>query len=66
MQVGAALVGEVKIDDHVDGLDVDTSSDEVGADQGLELSLTETVETFDSLIGFHVGVEVFILVFLFV
>ena len=66
MEVGAAFVGEVEVDDDVDGLDVDASGDEVGAHQGLELTLPESVKDFDSLVSLHIGVQVLVLIFFFV
>lgn len=66
MQVDAAFGGEVEVDDHVDGLDVDASGDQVGTDQRLELSLPESLEDAYSLVTAHVGMKTFVLVLLLV
>ena len=54
VQVGLSHLGEVEVDDHVDGLDVNTASEEVTADQipaqtGAEIvenSVTMSLEDF--------------------
>lgn len=66
VQVDVGLVGEVEVDDHVDGLHVDAAGDEVGGDQSLELALAEAFEHPYALISLHVGVEVLVLVLLVV
>lgn len=53
VQVCAAFVREVEVDDHVDCRHVDASGDEVRADQRLELSLPEALKDLGPLIGFH-------------
>jgi len=66
VQVGTAFVGEVEVDDNIDGLHINTSGNQIGADQSLELSFSESVEAFDSFLRFHVGVQILILIFLLV
>jgi len=66
VQVDAALGGKVEVDDHVDGLDVDAASYQVGADEGLELALAEALEDPDPFVAAHVGVQALVLVLLLV
>ena len=44
VQVRLAVLGEVKVDDDVDGLDVDTASEEVRADEVAADAVAEVVE----------------------
>ena len=53
VQVRTAFVREVEVNDYVDCRHVDTSGDEVGADQRLELSLPEALKYLGPLIRFH-------------
>lgn len=66
VQVDAALRGKIKVDDHVDCLDVDASSNQVRADECLELSLSKALEHSDSLIASHIGMQALVLVLLFI
>lgn len=56
MQVDAALRWEIKVDDYVDSLNIDSSGDQIRTDQSLVLSISKPIKAFDSLIWFHVGV----------
>ena len=58
VQVGLSHLGEVEVDDHVDGLDVDAPGEEVAADEVPAESGSEVVE--DSVpVGLgHLGVDV--------
>lgn len=53
VQIGAAFIGEVEVDNYIDCRDIDTSGDEVGTDQSLEFSLSEAFEDLCSFIWFH-------------
>lgn len=44
MQVNVGVLGEVEVDHHVDGLDVNTSCENVGAHQASGLSVLEVME----------------------
>ena len=66
MQVNTAFIWKIKIQDHVDGLNIDTSGYQIGADQCFELTFSESVEDFYPFVGFHVGMQILILVFFFV
>ena len=44
MKVSFRVLGEIKVDHHVDGLDIDTTSEEVRADQVTADPLSEIVE----------------------
>ena len=66
VQVGAALCGEVEVDDHVDCLNVDTSGDQVGTDQGLELAFPETFKDLRPFVSLHTRMQVSVLVLSFI
>jgi hypothetical protein len=66
MEVDTAFGWEIKVDDHVHGLHVNTPCNEVRTDECLELSLSEPLETLDSFIRFHVRMQIFVLIFLLV
>jgi hypothetical protein len=44
MQVGLAVFREIKVDDNIHGLDIDTTGEEVGADEVTGDAVTEIVE----------------------
>lgn len=58
MKVGFRGLGEVKVDDDVDGLDIDTSREEVGADQVPSQTTSEIVEDSVSVFLLHSCVRV--------
>lgn len=58
MQVGLGHLGEVEVDDHVDGLDVDTTGEQVGADQVAAGTVAEVVENAVAVVLTHLGVNV--------
>ena len=58
MQVGLGHLGEVEVDDHVDGLDVDTAGEQVGADQVTAGTVAEIVEDSVTVVLTHLGVNV--------
>jgi len=66
VQVDAAFVGEVEVEDHVDGLHIDASGDQIGADQCFELSLSEPVKNLYPFIRLHIGMKILILIFLLI
>jgi len=58
MQVGLGGLREVKVNDHIDGGDVDTTSDQVGADQVAANSTTEVMVDTIAIILPHLGMNV--------
>lgn len=58
MEIGLGGLGEVEVDDDVDGLDVDTTSDEIGTDKVAAVSLAEVVEDAVTMLLLHAGVDV--------
>lgn len=44
MEVGLRVFGKVKVDDNIDGLDIDTTSEEVGTDKIAADTIAEVVE----------------------
>ena len=59
MQISLTILGEIEINDNVHGLDVDTASEEIGADEVAADALAEVVEDTVAvgLEHFGVGVE---------
>ena len=49
VQVGFGILGEVEVDDDIDGLDIDTTGEQIGADQVSADAVSEIVE--DSVTG---------------
>lgn len=49
MEVGLGVLGEVKVDDDVDGLDVDPAVEEIGADQIAASALSKVVKDLVSV-----------------
>ena len=66
MEIGAGLIGEVEVDNHIHSLNIDSSGNQIRTDQGFEFSLPETIETVGPLLRLHIRVQVLILVFLLV
>ena len=58
VQVGLSHLGEVKVDDDVDGLDVDTPGEEIAADQVSAKASSEVVEDSITVSLGHLGVDV--------
>ena len=58
MQVGLGHFREVEVYDHVDGLDINTTSEQVRADQVTAGSVSEVVEDSVSVLLTHLGVDV--------
>ena len=58
MQVGLGHLGEVEVDDHVDGLDVDTAREQVRADEIAARAVAEVVEDAVAVVLAHLGVDV--------
>jgi len=58
VQVGLSHLGEVKVDDDVDGLDVDTPGEEITADQVPAEASSEVVEDSITVSLGHLGVDV--------
>ena len=58
MKVSLGHLGEVEVDDDVDGLDVDTSGEEIAADQVPAEAGSEVVEDSVAVSLGHLGVDV--------
>jgi len=58
MQVGLAVLGEVEVDNHIDGLDIDTTCEEVGADEVAAHAVAEVVENPVTMRLEHLGMRV--------
>lgn len=58
MEVGFRILGEVKVDDDVYRLDVDTTGEEIGADQIAANTVAEIVEDAVSGLLGHLGMAV--------
>lgn len=58
MKIGFGRLWEVKVDDHIDSLNVDTSSEEVRANKVSRQSIPEIVENSVSVGLLHLGVRV--------
>lgn len=54
VKISAAFWREVEVENNINSLNINTSSYQVRANQGLELSFSESIKTFDSFIRFHV------------
>ena len=66
MQINAAFRWKIEVNDNVDCRHVDTSCDQIGAHQGFELSLSESVKNTDSFLSSQVGMQALVLILLFV
>lgn len=62
VQINTGLGREVKVDDHVHSLHVNTSCDQIRTHQSLKLSLRESLKTFRPLISLHIGMQKLILI----
>ena len=58
VQVGLGVLGEVEVDYHVHGLDVDTTGEEVGAHEVAHGAVAEVVEDAVTVLLEHFGVRV--------
>ena len=58
MQVGLGHLGEVEVDDDVDGLDVDAAREQVRADEIAARAVAEVVEDAVAVLLTHLGVDV--------
>lgn len=58
VEVGFRVAREIKVDDNVDGLNVDTTSEQIGANEIATISLTEVVENSVSVLLGHLRVDV--------
>ena len=54
MQIYTAFIGKIKVNNNVDGLNIDTSGYQIRADQSFELTFSEPIKNFYSLVRFHV------------
>jgi len=58
MQIGLGHLGEVKVDDNVHGLDINTTGEQVGADQVAARAVAEIVEDSVTVLLAHLRVNV--------
>ena len=58
MEIGLGHLGEVEVDDDVDSLNVDTSGEEIAADQVSAQASSEVVEDSVAVSLGHLGVNV--------
>lgn len=58
MQVGVTIPWEIKVDDHVDSNDVDTTCEQISAHQTSSLAPLEVMENSVSILLVHAGVDV--------
>ena len=58
VQVCFGHLWEIEVDDHVDGLDVNASGEQVRADQITAGSVSEVVEDSVAVVLAHLGVDV--------
>ena len=66
VQIGCRFSWEVKVNDHIYCLHVNSSRYQVWTHKGFELTFPESLKYFDSLIAFHIGVEILVLIFAFI
>lgn len=58
VEISLGILGEIKVDDHVDGLDINASSQEIGADEVPAGTVAEIVEySVTGMLG-HLGMAV--------
>ena len=58
VEVRLRVLGEVEVDHHVDRLNINTTSDQVGADQVTAVALTEVMEHTVTVLLLHTSVNV--------
>jgi hypothetical protein len=58
VKVGLGVLGEVKVDDNIDSLDIDTTGEEIGTDQVSADAVAEVVENTVSCVLLHLCVTV--------
>lgn len=58
VQVGLGHLGEVEVDDHVDGLDVNATREQIRADEVATRAVAEVVEDAVAVLLAHLGVDV--------
>lgn len=58
MQVGLGILGEIKVDDNVHRLDINTTGEEIGADKVTANAVAEIVEDAVTSLLLHLGVTV--------
>mmetsp|Transcript_46946 Transcript_46946/g.78217 ORF Transcript_46946/g.78217 Transcript_46946/m.78217 type:complete len:419 (-) Transcript_46946:177-1433(-) len=57
MEVGLSVLGKVKVDDDVDGLDVDTACEEIRGDKVAATTVSKVVEDAVAVLLLHAGVD---------
>jgi len=55
MEVGLGVLWEIEVDNYVDGLNVDTTGEKVGADQVTTDAVSEVVEDTVTVVLQHLG-----------
>ncbi|GMT19360.1 hypothetical protein PFISCL1PPCAC_10657 [Pristionchus fissidentatus] len=58
VKISLSIAREIEVDHNIDGLDVDTTSEEIGADKVAAVALKEVVENSVTMILSHLGVNV--------
>lgn len=58
MQICFRIFGEVEVDDNVDGLNIDTTSEKIRANQISRNTCTEVMEDFVAVVLHHTGVGI--------
>lgn len=58
MQICFRILGEVEVDDNVDGLNIDTTSEKIRANQISRNTCTEVMEDFVAVVLHHTGVGI--------
>ena len=63
VQISASFSREVKVDNNIDSWYIDTSCDQVWADQCFKLAFSEAFENFGSFLSLHSWMKITILIF---
>lgn len=58
VEVSISRAREIKVDDHIEGLDVNTSSEYISTDKETTFSLAEVVENAVSILLAHLSMDV--------
>ena len=58
MEIGFSILGEIKVDHNIDGLDIDTTSKKIRADEVAADTVAEVVKDAVAVLLHHFGVRV--------
>jgi len=58
MEIGLSVLGEVKVDNNIDSLDIDTTSQQIAANEVTTGSIAEVVEDTIAVVLNHAGMAV--------